>query len=140
MKVDTFKEMDAVLFSEINKTLDKIHQETIREILTLDYVMKVMSPTASIHDAIQLKLTSEQIFTLAGLLKKLLNQIPIDDDILQRVTKPPKDFKFDPNVSMSSVDGLKMSFFSISGLNDSEQQKKKKSGNNLNPDFIGNFI
>ena len=105
--------------------------------------MKIMSPTASIHDALSMRLTSEQIFTIAGLLKKLLNQIPIDEDIQKRVTKPPKDFKMDPNQSFnSSVDGLKMSTFSLndSDMKNSFARSNKKAINKINSEFIGNFI
>ena len=52
IKVELNKNMDSILYKEVSKTVNKIQNITITEILTLDYIMKTTTPTANIHDSI----------------------------------------------------------------------------------------
>lgn len=83
---------DAELGGAIDAQIKQLHETQLREIITIE---SIMHASALEKDASKKVVNFEQNNILAGLLKKLLGQLPLDDDLTPKNYDP-----IDPNVSV----------------------------------------
>ena len=83
---------DAELGGAVDAQIKQLHDAQLREIITIE---SIMHASALEKDATKKVVNFEQNNILAGLLKKLLGQLPLDHDLT------PKNYDaIDPNVSV----------------------------------------
>lgn len=78
IKADISSQDNIELAIVLQEEVQRLHNCQLKEILTIDYICSVMKPDMPVQKKF---LNKEQMSVMAGLVKKLLGQIPLEEDL-----------------------------------------------------------